>query len=231
MLVAAALCPAPPVLVPAVSRAVAHELDDVRAACAVAIAELLRHSDCRLVVVAAGQTRAWCTQAPAGLASVGLPIDVPPLTGPADGGPRLPLALTVGRWLLAQTGHLGGDDAWWTVDVDGAPALGRGIAASDERTTLLVLGEGSPANGPHAPLPQDDRAPAFDAAVADLVRDGDVSALGALDAHLATALGVTGWAPWQVLASAAGGRSGVGRLLSSGAPYGVGYVVGTWAAR
>ena len=40
MLVAAALCPAPPVLVPAVSRAAAHELDQVRSACASALAEL-----------------------------------------------------------------------------------------------------------------------------------------------------------------------------------------------
>ena len=231
MLVAAALCPAPPVLVPAVSRAAAHELDDVRAACAVAIAELLRHKDCRLTVVAAGGTRTWSPRAPAGFAAVGLALDVPPLTGAADGGPRLPLALTVGRWLLAQAGHAGGDDTWCTVDADGARALGAGVAASEQRTTMLVLGEGSSAVGPHAPLLQDDRAPAFDAAVTDVVRGGELTALGALDSDLATSLGVTGWAPWQALASAAGGQAGVGRLLTYGAPYGVGYVVGTWVAR
>ena len=147
------------------------------------------------------------------------------------GGPRLPLALTVGRWLLAQAGHAGGHDIWCTVDADGAPALGRRVAASDERTAMLVLGEGSSANGPHAPLPQDDRAPALDASVTDVLRRGDLSALGALDRDLATSLGVTGWAPWQALASAAGGRAGAGRLLSYGAPYEVGYVVGTWVAR
>ena len=230
MLVAAALCPAPPVLVPAVSRAAAHELDQVRSACASAIAELLRHDDCRLTIVAAGETRTWDAKAPASLASVGLTLDVPPLTGPTDGGPRLPLALTVGRWLLAQAGHAGGHDIWCTVDADGAPALGRRVAASDERTAMLVLGEGSSANGPHAPLPQDDRAPAWDASVTDVLRRGDLSALGALDRDLATSLGVTGWAPWQALASAAGGRAGAGRLLSYGAPYGVGYLVGTWVA-
>ncbi len=231
MLVAAALCPAPPVLVSDISRAAAHELDDVRAACAAAIAELLRHEECRLTVVAAGTTRTWSAQAPAGLASVGLPLDVPPLTGPAAGGPRLPLALTVGRWLLAQAGHAGDDDTWCAVDADSAAALGRRIAASADRRTLLVLGEGSSAIGPHAPLPQDDRAPEFDSSVTDLVRSGDLTALASRDSELATSLGVTGWAPWLALASAAGGRAGVGRLLTYGAPYGVGYLVGTWAAQ
>ena len=231
MLVAAALCPAPPVLVPAVSRAAAAELDDVRAACGLAVAELLRHEHARLLVVASGPTRTFGTQAAADLSSVGVPLDVPPLTGPADDGPPLPLALAVGRWLLAQAGHAGGaDGAWWTVDGEGALAVGRRVARSSEPTTLLVLGEGSSAIGPHAPLAQDDRAPGFDAAVADLVRVGDAAGLGRLDGAVAGALGATGWAAWQAFASAAGGRTGAGRLLAYDAPYGVGYVVGTWVA-
>jgi len=235
VIVAAALCPAPPVLVPAVSRGAAAELDALRAACDAALAEVLGVDADRLVVVAAGPTGVHAATAAAGLGTVGVGFDVAPLPGSAlgavaDRGAPLPLALTVGRWLLTRAGHpCGPDDAWHTVEPASAAALGEQLAVGG-RTTLLVLGEGSSAVGADAPLPQDERASAFDAAVAAAAGAGDLAALGALDLELASALGATGWAPWQVLAAAAGGRPGRGRLHAYDAPYGVGYVVATWRA-
>lgn len=230
MLVAAALCPAAPALVTELTQGAADELADIREACDVAALEVLQRRGSRLIVVAAGaQCRTFDPRSPAGFARLGVALDVAPSGGPVIVGDPLPTPLAVGRWLLARAGRTV-DDTWCTVDAAGARAFGERIAHSPEPVTLLVLGEACAAVGPHAPLPQDDRAPGFDAAVTDAVARGDVGALAALDGGLASALGATGWAPWQALAASAGGRPVAGRLLAYGAPYGVGYLVATWAA-
>lgn len=226
MLVAAALCPSAPVLVPELSQRAAPELADIRRACDEAVTDLLQHSAAELIVVAAGpMTRSFGARSTAGFHSLGVALGIPPLIGEADAGERLPVALTVGRWLLRRARHAG-DVTWCTVDASGARAWGEQIAATPDPITLLVLGEGSAAIGPHAPLPQDDRSAGFDAAVTEAVTGNQ--SLARLDGGLAALLGATGWAPWQALAASAGGRPVVGRVRAYGAPYGVGYVVGSW---
>ena len=205
------------------------ELDDVRAACDAAVTDLLRCNASRLVVVAAGTlTRTFAVDAPAGWHRLGVPRDVPPLGHAVSTGEPLPLALTLGRWLLSRIADSVTGERWWTVDAVGAVPWGRDLGASPHRTALLVLGEGSASVGPHAPLPHDDRAPAFDAAVTVAVGSGDAEALAALDLSLGAQLGATGVAPWLALAAAAGGRAVRAEPPTYRAPYGVGYLVGSW---
>lgn len=128
------------------------------------------------------------------------------------------------RARLAATGRgLAGDGGAHAPDGPG-PA---GVA-------LVVVGSLSARHGPDAPRADDERAPAYDAAVlADLADAGrDARArLAALDPALAHELDVTGWAPWQVLVGAAGDTAVVADVLAAGAPLGAQHVVATWAAR
>ena len=229
MLVAAAICPAAPALVPELTRGACAELDDIRAACDVVVSDLLRCNASRLVVVAAGtSTRAFAAAAPAGWHRLGVPRSIPPLGPAVSTGEPLPLALTVGRWLLGRNTSSVRGDSWWTVDAAAAVRWGDDLRASPVSTALLVLGEGSAAIGPYAPLPQADRAPAFDATVAAAVGGGDATALAATDAVEGARLGATGAAPWLALAATAGERTVCAGPPTYRAPYGVGYLVGSW---
>src|SRR5450432_1279853 len=99
MLAAAAVCPHPPVLVPAVmgSAGTGPEFGELRAACAAAVRALLLAQPDLLVVVGgspADGTYAW--PAAGSMQAFGVPW----ATGPGE--PVLPLSLTVGAWLLGE---------------------------------------------------------------------------------------------------------------------------------
>jgi aromatic ring-opening dioxygenase LigB subunit len=94
---------------------------------------------------------------------------------------------------------------------------------------LLVMGDGSACRTVKAPGYLDERAEAYDAAVAAALGGADTAALAALDAELSAALKASGRAPWQVLAGAAEGADVGGELLYDEAPYGVGYFVAAWS--
>ena len=220
MLVAAAVVPTPPLLVPEVAGGSADRDADLRAACDAAVATL---TGCeRLVVVGSA-----------------------PVTGRADGGwdwrgfgvaspaepprVRLPLALAVGTWLLERAGA--------TAAVHGVAAgaspqecadLGAALVA-DGATGLLVCGDGSARRDEKAPGHLDPRAAGFDAQAEAALLAGDPEALLALDPELAADLLAAGRAPWQVLAGAAAGRRWQADVTYAAAPYGVGYLVATWA--
>lgn len=143
VLVAAAVCPHPPLLVPEVAAGAAAEMDDVRAACDVAVRGLAAGSP-DLVVVVGGAGGASGASGDAGKdAAAGTPgngraaggsgngrgaefgaeaagslagFGVGWATG--EGEPVLPLSLTIGRWLLERNGLLPGPPR--------APARGRG---------------------------------------------------------------------------------------------------------
>ena len=103
MLIAAAVCPHPPLLIPeatGVPGAAGPELNRLRAACRNAVAALLAgHPD--LIVVAGGaeRTAEYPPHTPARLHDFGIPLTVGPETGEAE---SLPLSLTLGQWLLAE---------------------------------------------------------------------------------------------------------------------------------
>ncbi|MER7621765.1 class III extradiol dioxygenase subunit B-like domain-containing protein [Streptomyces sp. NPDC126503] len=235
MLVAAAVCPCPPLLVPEVATGAASELEAARAACVDAVGLLAASRPDRLYVVGPAEEGAGGAY-PAGSEGsfAGFGVDLSVRLGTGPGGDRpLPAPLAVGAWLLDRA-------RWAAAPVEGrgvaataAPedcaAAGRELAAAAGRVALLVLGDGSACRSVKAPGYFDERAAGFDAEAARALGAADVPALLALDAELAFALQVAGRAPWQVLAGAAEGAGLDGRLLHDDAPYGVGYMVAAWS--
>jgi hypothetical protein len=222
VIVSAAICPHPPLLLPGLTGA-ADVGAALRSMCESAVQEALEAAPDRVVVVGGADTTA--TWEPT------TPVDPSPYGGPDVGdpasGPRLPLSLMVGRTLLDWPG----DVVLKGVATDASPedcaALGAAIVA-DERTTLLVLGDGSARRNIKAPGYVDDRAVGFDEQVTGALSRADAGALSALDPKLAAELLVAGRAAWQVLAGALGGRPAAGRLLHADDPFGVLYLVATW---
>ncbi|WP_128976856.1 class III extradiol dioxygenase subunit B-like domain-containing protein [Streptomyces roseicoloratus] len=235
MLVAAAVCPCPPLLVPAVAAGAASELAEARTACSDALGVLAASRPDRLVVVGPAAEEGWGVHpAGAGGSFAAFGVDLAVRLGDGPGGDRpLPASLAVAAWLLEHTD-------WADAPIEGlgvgepletarCAATGRDLAASADRVALLVMGDGSACRTVKAPGYLDERAEDFDAAVARALGAADPAALLALDADLAHELKAAGRAPWQVLAGAAEGADLAGRLLYEDAPYGVGYFVAAWS--
>ncbi|MEU9237152.1 hypothetical protein [Streptomyces subrutilus] len=235
MLVAAAVCPAPPLLVPEVAAGAAAELGDARTACSDALAVLAASRPDLLVVVGAADQDHLGPYPPGARGSFrGFGVEADVRLGEGEEGPRLlPPSLAVGAWLLRRA-------RWGAAPVEGLGVAqpldtgrcletGRELAAREARVALLVMGDGSACRTLKAPGYLDERAAAFDAAAARALGAADTAALAALDAELAAELLAAGRAPWQVLAGAAEGAGLDGRLLYEDAPYGVGYFVAAWS--
>jgi hypothetical protein len=240
MLVAAAVCPCPPLLVPEVAAGAAPEMDAARSACSDALGVLAAARPDLLVVVGpAGESgRGTFPQGTPG-SFRGFGVDVRVRLGSAgDTAPEpsereLPPSLAVGAWLLERTGWADAPIEGLGIEETLAPErcaeAGRQIGARAERVALLVMGDASACRTVKAPGYLDERAAPFDAAVARALGTADVPALQALDSVLAHELKASGRAPWQILAGAAQDRNLTGSLLYEDAPYGVGYVVAAWS--
>ncbi|MFD6566288.1 class III extradiol dioxygenase subunit B-like domain-containing protein [Micromonospora profundi] len=101
-LVAAAVCPHPPLLVPEVAGAAASELDDLRAACETAVRRLVAANPDTVVLLGAGPASGPIRPPATGsLQPWGVDLDVPLGPGQPDRGAVLPLSLTIGAWLLS----------------------------------------------------------------------------------------------------------------------------------
>ncbi|MET8683403.1 class III extradiol dioxygenase subunit B-like domain-containing protein [Streptomyces sp. NPDC004732] len=239
MLVAAAVCPSPPLLVPEVAAGATPEMDAARAACSDAIAVLAAARPDRLVVIGPAEQsgRGPHPQGARGsFRGFGMDVDVHlgPVGAEVEAVQReLPTSLAVAGWLLGRT-------QWSTAPVEGLGVgeplaaerciqVGEEIGALADRVALLVMGDASACRTLKAPGYLDERAAGFDAEVGRALGEADVAALKALDAGLAYELKAAGRAPWQVLAGAADGAALRGELLYEDAPYGVGYVVAAWS--
>ncbi|WP_455356599.1 class III extradiol dioxygenase subunit B-like domain-containing protein [Streptomyces sp. SYSU K217416] len=237
MLVAAAVCPCPPLLVPEVAAGAAPELDAARAACSDALGVLAASRPDRLIVVGPAEQEGRGPYSQGATGSFhGFGVEVRARLGTAAAGtPERPLppSLAVAAWLL--------EHAHWSASpVEGLGVgepltterclqVGRDLAAQAERVALLVMGDGSACRTVKAPGYLDERAVGFDAEAARALADADVAALASIDAHLAYELKAAGRAPWQVLAGAAEGTALGGQLLYEEAPYGVAYFVAAWS--
>lgn len=235
MLVAAAVCPCPPLLVPEVAAGAAPELDSARDACADALGVLAAARPDRLVVVGpAGRDASYPQGSWGSFRGFGVDLDVR-LGREGNGGTavRLPASLAVAAWLLDHVG-------WTNIPLDGLGVaepiaverciqVGRDIAGVAGRVALLAMGDASACRTLKAPGYLDDRAAGFDAEVARALAAADLAALRALDPGLARELQASGRAPWQVLAGAAETAGLAGSLLYDEAPYGVGYLVAAWS--
>jgi hypothetical protein len=250
VITAATLCPWPPLLVRELTGA-DPVLPELRDACAAAVATLLAGGPDLVAIVAPGPaTTTWpgngrlniaafggrpahpqpdiCSPEPAGtqpdICSSGS-------AGVAAGRPALPPAAGIGAYLLDRAGYPG-QRVVWTVSEDETPAgcwkLGAELAATGQRTALLVLGDGSARRGPKAPGAFDERAAGFDAEVERAVRAADLDALLAVDPVLARDLMATGRPAWQVLAGALAGTAPAAQMRYTGDPFGVRYLVASF---
>ena len=214
MILAAAVCPHPPVLVPEVASGAAAELADVRSAAAAAVEKLVAVRPDRVVVVGTGELGAPVDDSAGGTLG-GHGVDV--RAGGAD--LVLPLSLTIGAWLL--------DRAGW----DGPRTYTTTAVPVEDRVALLVMADGSARRGVTAPGWLDERAESFDAAIATALADGDADALASLDVHLGDELLAAGPRALVVLGELTKGAEITARLRWDGAPFGVGYWVADWTLR
>ncbi|HEX5333314.1 MAG TPA: hypothetical protein VFW79_11795 [Cellulomonas sp.] len=176
-----------------------------------------------------------------------------PTSLPAQvGAPAAGVAASVGLLLLARSGWTGPVRVLEVGPSGTAPVAGAttgrgadlrrlgsclvdiGAVAGGSRIGLLVVGSLSARHGPDAPLADDERAPAYDAAVLADLADGGPAALErlrGLDEGVAGELAVSGWGPWQVLLGAVGDDAVEAVVLAASAPFGAQHVVATWHPR
>jgi hypothetical protein len=238
MIVAAALCPCPPLLAAELTGQ-ADILPELRNACAAAVARLVASDPDLIAVVGPGeQTGPWppdgrldsAAYAPA--LARGSAADGGGVPGAVGAAPRppLPLSLGIGALLLDEAGYAGLRVTHAIAESEPAArclAIGRRLAASAPRVALLATGDGSARRSVSAPGYLDDRAAPFDGAVEQAVRDGDLSALADLDPALAAELLAVGRPGWQALAGAMNSGHPQTEILYSNAPLGVSYLVAT----
>jgi aromatic ring-opening dioxygenase LigB subunit len=218
VILAAAVCPHPPSLVPQLAPGTDDELGWLREACAAAVRTVLDTGPGRIVVIGPGDHGVALTadldeSAGGTLAAYGVDVRA----GGAD--VRLPLSLTIGAWLL--------DAAGW----HGPRTYSTGRPDVSGDVGLLVMADGTISRSVKAPGFFDERAEAYDGAIAAALRDGDPTALAAVDPHLGAELGAAGVPALLTLAALTEGAAVTAHLRHDDAPLGVGYVVADWLLR
>ncbi len=176
MLIAAAVCPHPPLLIPAALGAAGSEppavLRAVAEACDAAVHALVAAEPDLIAVVGGGPAdREYEAGAAGSLSEFGVPVTV------GEGDPVLPLSLTVGRWLLSR--------AWTGTGPAGrAGKTGRGGRGHGR------LGSGPqdhrpPRRGPQSHRPQDRGPQVLLQEVGQRAPAGDCVKLGVMTAERA----------------------------------------------
>lgn len=210
-MIAAVVCPHPPLLVEDFDRSGVPEMRDVRAAARAALADLVAQTPSAVVVLATGRVPSGLDEGAGGdLGPWGVPVSV------GGSGRGLGLAHAVGAWLL--------DDAGWTGPRRYVDSL---VDVGDDEA-VLVMADGTTKRTLRAPGFLDERAEGFDAVVEDALRLGDVSGLAGLDLALGEELGAVDATSLVVLAEAARGKHVDATLHHASAPLGVGYWVASW---
>lgn len=224
--VAVAFCPSPPLLLPDVEGHPAPETAELRRACAEAVDRMLAHGP--EVVVVVGHGAAPGVRFGAGdrgsLRGFGVDRELAFDGRVRPDGREVPLAHTVGAWLLAEAGFPG-----TRVGV-GPGDLAQLVRDLPRPLGVLAMGDGSARRSVKAPGYLDDAAAPFDAAVAAALASGDAAALAAIDVAAAERLLAAGAATWQAVGAALRGHDVVASLHLDVAPFGVGYLVADWLA-
>ncbi|GAA3744221.1 class III extradiol ring-cleavage dioxygenase family protein [Salinactinospora qingdaonensis] len=226
MIIGAAVCPHPPVLL----RELAGQHDTaapLRRACTSALTALLKLRPEVIVVVGGAAT--------SGVHHGGR-IPVREFGGAQPdrlGEPALPLSLGVGRRLLDETGAAPAVEliaVEWEAASAQIERLAQQLAARPERIGLLVMGDGSARRGSRAPGYVDERAIELDKRIGAALATGDAAFLSRVEPHLATELLVAGRAAFAVLGSAvtASGASVHAETHYADDPLGVMYFVVVW---
>lgn len=227
VLTAIALTPSAPVLVPELAGTAAVEVAAFRDAALTAAAGLPD----RWVVVGVGPADTVVGPNIRGtFAGYGVQVDVALSADAPDTVRALPLCALFAGWLRGQVNPAASVEVWvYAADHDADAALARGRAlraevdATSEPVGVLVVADGANTLTPPAPGGYDPDAEPVQAALDDALATGDTAALAALPDY------VVGRVAYQVLAGLAGPGPRSATELARGAPYGVGYFVGTWA--
>jgi hypothetical protein len=238
VIVAAALCPAPPLLARELTGA-DPVLPELRRACLDAAAALIAAGPDLVILTGVADCTGpfepdgeFDVAAYAPALSRGRPGDEGRAceedNRPAGKAEPLPLSLGLGSRLLDEAAYTG-ERMLYAVGErdrpDDCAALGARLAAAGERTALLVMADGSARRGLKAPGYLDPRSVPFDDEVERAVIAGDMAGLLAVDPALALELMATGRAAWQVLAGALADWRPACEVRYSGAPFGVAYLV------
>ncbi len=227
-----AFCPCAPVLVPDVAQGAAPETAEVLAACDTAVAWLdsTTAPTGPVLVVGPGPVELHLDGTAGGtLAGFGVPVQA--------GDPRsteLPLALTIGAWLLDRAGVAHERRGYLAVAQDGSAPGAASTSALATAPTVLVMGDGPARLSDRAPGGLDPEAAVLDAQIAAALGSGDPSALASLDAEVGARLLAAGTPAWRAVGAALSEAHGAERrwdatVAAHRAPYGVSYLVATWA--
>lgn len=220
------LCPHPPLLLRELG-GLADPVAELREACRAVLVEALAESPDRVVVVGGADTAgSWDDEPGFDVRRWGTTV--------ARTGSATPLSVGVGRRLLDEAGWTGPTElltVGWDGGADELEALRARLAGRDERTVLLLLGEGSARRGQAAPGFLDERAFGFDDALASAIADGDAGALRGLDAELARELMAEGRAALRLMGALAGDGPASAELRYRDDPFGTSYFVARWDLR
>ncbi|MDK3257857.1 hypothetical protein [Blastococcus capsensis] len=221
---AVAFCPCPPLLLPAVEGRPAPETQALRAACAEAVTELLTAASEVVVVVGPGAApgERYGPGDGGDLRGHGVDLELGFDGRVRPGGRRLPLAHTVGAWLLDEASFAG-------TRIGVGPAdLGQLLRDLPAPVGVLAMGDGSARRSVKAPGYLDPAAEPFDAVVSAALAAGDAAALAGLDAVEGDRLLAAGVLTWRAVGAAFTGRHVTARLRHDAAPLGVAYPVAEW---
>lgn len=220
---AVAFCPHPPLLLPLLEGAPTPDSDRLRVACSDAVSTVLGIDPDVVLVVGAGPPGIRYGAGDAGdLQPWGGSVRQPFSGRIRPGGRPLPLAHTVGAWLLDRAGYRG---------------IRLGVAAEDLSTALadlpaavavLAMGDGSARRTEKAPGHLDPAAAVFDATVGAALAAGDATVLAALEQAEGDRLLAAGTGTWRAVGAAFTGVPVTARVHYDAAPFGVGYLVADW---
>lgn len=227
MLRAIALIPSAPVMVPELAGGATAELGDLLSAVASAVADLPD----RWVVIGTGPSDDDVIGSGAVGTFAGYGADVRVRLAPhgADAPRPLPLCALVAGWVRGRHAPDAHAEVWvYADDLDVASAVVRGralraeIDGSDASVGVLVIADGANTLTPTSPG-------GFEPASIDVQRDlDDALSGGDVGGLLRLPDGVGGRVAFQVLAGLVEPAPSAAHELYRGAPYGVGYFVGTW---
>ncbi|MGV8875211.1 MAG: class III extradiol dioxygenase subunit B-like domain-containing protein [Rhodococcus sp. (in: high G+C Gram-positive bacteria)] len=234
----AALVPTPPLLVPELMGARAAETADLRAAAVDAMTPATSMVD-RWLAIGVDRIEKTYDETTVGTFrgfGVDVVVSLSGATVSTEPDPELPLAVLIAGWLRGaavpgsavevRTIPAGANTRWCA---QFGAELRRELDSSAENWGVLVLADGANTLTAKAPGSFDDRAEQVQQRIDDALAAADVGSLAGLDPELCASVGAGGRAAWQVLAALAGTDAMTAKELYRGAPFGVGYFVGTWS--
>ena len=230
-----ALVPSPPLLVPELTGGGAPEASDVRAASLEAARFLAAAADMWVAVGVADSRGRIAPTSSGTFAGYGVDVAVALSPRASASDSELPLPALIAGWLRGQTAPGSVVDVRLveqTAEETECRCLGRELREemdSDGREWgLLVIGDGATTLTEKAPGSFDSRAAHVQAQIDDALATADLETLATLDRRLCHDVGARSVAAWQTLTGLVGADRLDTRTLYRGAPFGVGYFVGTW---